>query len=332
MQIKGKWKLFIYVMSTMLFLLIFAVGYASFYFDFSRDKLLASSVPFVDTLEDRKLDEKPVVEVPKASKVIEEDDEVKADILQTEKGVMYILVLGVDARGSHLRGRTDAMLVLRADSDLDRLDIVSIPRDAYVEINGSGKYDKITHAYAYGGIDSARKTVEDLLRIEFDHYVVFNFTSFVKVIDQLGGIEIDVPYAFSEQDSNDVQNAIHLSKGLQVLNGEEALAYARMRKKDPKGDVGRGERQQEVINAVLTKVGESKNPAEIVQLIDTVNKNIASDLGVLDVPRLMAYLGVRNNVQKHTMSGEGIRKNGIYYMQLNNSDVEAVREVLKGGS
>lgn len=113
------------------------------------------------------------------------------------------------------------------------------------------KLDKITHAHVFGGVESTRDTVERFLNVPVDYYVKFNFESFVQIVDSLGGIDIDVPVTFTEQDSKDQAGMIHLEKGYQHLNGEQALALARTRKID--SDAMRGQRQQLVIEAIAKK-------------------------------------------------------------------------------
>ena len=129
--------------------------------------------------------------------------------------------------------------------------MVSIPRDSYVYIPERGKKDKITHAHAYGGTEATIETVEELFDIPVDYFFKLNFNAFIDVVDALGGIMVDVPITVSEMDSNDNKNAIHLEKGFQKLNGEEALALARTRKID--NDIERGKRQQLVLKPLLIK-------------------------------------------------------------------------------
>ena len=242
---------------------------------------------------------------------------------------LNFLALGLDARSDTLVGRADAIVVLSVDKENRLIDMVSIPRDSYVQIGDMGKYDKINHSFAYGGVELTKKTVENLLGITIDHYAVFNFYSFVELIDTLGGIEIDVPFAFSEQDSRDRQNAIRLEKGLQVLNGEQALAYARMRRSDPSGDIGRGKRQQEVISAIIDKLLSSFSISTLVDIHSTLKKNFVTDVSLVDLPSLSGYFQ-KYTINQHVLSGKGVMINGIYYYQLDGDSLAEVISKFQG--
>ena len=99
-------------------------------------------------------------------------------------------------------------------------------------------------------------TIEELFDIPVDYYVRMNFDAFTEVVDALGGIEANVPYPITESDSGDNKGAIHLEPGLQTLDGEQALALARTRKQD--SDIQRGERQQEILKAILKTSNHSR--------------------------------------------------------------------------
>lgn len=288
------------------------------------------------SVELSELEENKTVQEPnKPKQEVKEEKRKNTSFLSTFKDFgsskedtkLNILVLGVDARQDDLTGRSDAMLVLSLDKTNDKMDILSIPRDSYVEIAGKGKYDKITHAFAYGGVDMARETVENLLDIEFDHYVVINFTSFTEIIDALGGVEIDVPFSFSEQNSKGVHDALRFTKGLQTLNGEEALAYARMRKQDPKGDIGRGERQQQVIEATLKKLTSISSVTKYTEVYKTVSKSINTDVGITDIPSLSSYVKAFSITENHTLKGSGMKLNGVYYYKLDDASLNEVKDV-----
>ena len=111
-----------------------------------------------------------------------------------------VLFIGVDDsedRKYKSSARSDALILATFNKDLKSVKLLSIPRDSYVRIPDHGK-DKITHAHSYGGPATTIETVEKLLDIPVDYYVKMNFNAFVEVIDSLGGIKIDVPYAIAE--------------------------------------------------------------------------------------------------------------------------------------
>lgn len=161
-----------------------------------------------------------------------------------------ILFLGLDSREGDLTGRTDAMVLATFNPSDKSIKMLNIPRDSMVEIPGRVRPDKINHAHAFGGLDLTINTVENLLDIPVDYFVSLNFDAFMEIIDALGGITIYSDRTFTERD-NGTYGTITIHQGEQRLNGQEALAYVRMRKSDPRGDLGRGDRQKEVIEAIV---------------------------------------------------------------------------------
>lgn len=128
-----------------------------------------------------------------------------------------VLIMGVDESDIREKDygkatRTDALLLATINKNDKSVKLVSIPRDSRVYIKSRDKYDKITHAHVFGGVDSTIDTVENFLDVPVDYYVKFNFKSFIKIVDSLGGITVDVPVEFTEQNSKDEADAIHLKK------------------------------------------------------------------------------------------------------------------------
>ncbi|MBO1582222.1 LCP family protein [Bacillus sp. XF8] len=225
-----------------------------------------------------------------------------------------VLIMGVDesdVRGKEYGGaiRTDALLLATFNKDSKTVKLLSIPRDTYTYIPIEKKMDKITHAHAYGsakngkdgGPQASIDAVEKLLHVPVDYFVKFNFKSFMKIVDDLGGIEVDVPVEFTEQDSNDNAEAIHLKKGVQKLNGEEALALARTRHID--SDAMRGQRQQLVIEAILKKVTSVDSVTKIGNIIDDINGQFVTNLTFDDMLSFYKY-GADSSIEKLQINGK----------------------------
>ncbi len=225
-----------------------------------------------------------------------------------------VLVMGVDE--SDVRGkeygeaiRTDALLLATFNKDSKTVKLLSIPRDTYTYIPVEKKKDKITHAHAYGstkngkdgGPQASIDAVEKLLNVPVDYFVKFNFKSFMKIVDDLGGIEVDVPVEFTEQDSNDNADAIHLKKGVQKLNSEEALALARTRHID--SDAMRGQRQQLVIEAILEKLTSVGSVTKVGNIIDDINGQFVTNLTFDDMLSFYKY-GSDSEIEKLQIQGE----------------------------
>lgn len=225
-----------------------------------------------------------------------------------------VLVMGVDE--SDVRGkeygeaiRTDALLLATFNKDSKTVKLLSIPRDTYTYIPVEKKKDKITHAHAYGstkngkdgGPQASIDAVEKLLNVPVDYFLKFNFKSFMKIVDDLGGIEVDVPVEFTEQDSNDNADAIHLKKGVQKLNSEEALALARTRHID--SDAMRGQRQQLVIEAILEKLTSVGSVTKVGNIIDDINGQFVTNLTFDDMLSFYKY-GADSSIEKLQIQGD----------------------------
>lgn len=276
------------------------------------------------------LHDEPLVDTPKSivrkDKVFDPSEDFEVEEVEEREESLTVLALGLDARGDYLRGRTDAIVLISIYPKKESVSILSIPRDSYVQIGNTGKYDKINHAYPFGGVEVTKTTVENLVGVDIDHYVVFNFTSFMRMVDALGGVEIDVPYTFTEQDSKDRQGAIRIEKGRQLLDGEKALAYARMRKSDPEGDIGRGKRQQEVILALADKLLSFKSLSNFSEVYDIIKESMATDVSITDIPSLLKYLKGYSDINSFTLKGGGTYINGVYYYRLDEEHLNYVRD------
>lgn len=171
---------------------------------------------------------------------------------------LNILVLGVDERAGDV-GRSDTMFAVTVDTSSKDVALLSVPRDTRVKIPGHG-WDKINHAYATGKHKLAVQSAEDLLGIPFDYYAVINFAAFAKIVDAVGGVDITVEKRMYYEDPYD-NLVIDIKPGPQRMDGKTAIKYVRYRGED--GDIGRIERQQKFIKAMLEQV---TSPAIIVRV------------------------------------------------------------------
>ena len=194
------------------------------------------------------------------------DDTPAGDRPPDQPGQTFLLV-GSDSRqglsaqeqqdlgtGSTAGQRTDTIMLLSVPPG-GKPALVSIPRDSFVHIPGNGS-NKINSAFAFGGAPLLEQTIEQSTGLRMDGYLEIGFGGFVSVIDALGGIRMCLPKAIKDRDSH-----LNLKKGCQELGGTDALGYVRMRKADPRGDLGRVERQREMLSAVASKAA---SPATVV--------------------------------------------------------------------
>jgi LCP family protein required for cell wall assembly len=172
--------------------------------------------------------------------------------------------------GSTAGRRTDTIMLVYVPVG-GKPALISVPRDSFVSIPGKGR-NKINAAYSFGGPELLVQTVESNTGLRVDSYVEIGFGGFVNIIDALGGIEMCLPKAIKDRDSH-----LDLPKGCQNLDGTTALGYVRMRKADPRGDLGRVERQREMLAAVAKKAA---SPATVVNPVRYWNLSNASTQAV----------------------------------------------------
>lgn len=243
-----------------------------------------------------------------------------------------ILFLGVDDSETRDFGsttRTDAMILATFNEKEKSIKMVSIPRDSRVELAGLNKLDKITHAHAFGGIDMAVNTVENLFDIPVDYYVRVNFNAFIDIINALDGVEVKVPYEIYEQNSKDEKDAIHLEEGFQKLNGEEALAFVRTRKYD--SDIERGKRQQELLQAILQKTVSIQSVTKYDNVLKGIGENITTNMSFQEMTAFhdYAYQGNKLDIEMLSMEGYADRIDQLYYYLLNEESIENISKQFK---
>ena len=201
--------------------------------------------------------------------------------------VVNILLLGVDSWDT-LSGRSDAIVVVSVDTEHRRVLLTSVPRDLRVSLDGHVQPQRINAAYAYGGAELARATLEQVLAIEIPYHAVVNFAGFARIIDTLGGVTLDVPadiidLQFPAADGINYE-PFELAAGVHHLDGETALKYARTRKSSPNGDFSRMDRQHQVMRALkaqaLTPRTLLRIPALFREFRNAVDTNISLDMAV----------------------------------------------------
>lgn len=260
----------------------------------------ASATPILPTLTPATSAD-PVVTVAPAETVTLDDGQSVAP--WNGESRQTILLMGIDRR-PHQGGwgyRTDMMMLVSIDPVTGGIGVLSIPRDLYVAIPGVGN-ERINAAMVYGenrkrgsGAALAVETVENLLDMSIDHYVVFDFDAVVNIVDLVGGIDVDVPRAI-----NDTQypnnwygyDPFYLRAGYQRLDGETALKYARTRHGD--SDFERNQRQQQVIFALRDRLLDGDALARLIvrtpQLFREYQENINTDMSVEGIVELALYI------------------------------------------
>ena len=257
-----------------------------------------------------------------------EQREVKVEPAQDN---VSILILGVDDSEKRGQGadnsRTDALMLATLNNKTKTVKLVSIPRDSYVYIPHIGYNDKINHANARGGTLASIETVEELFDIPIDYYLRVNFNAFIDIVDALGGIEAEVPYAMLEKDEFD-RNTVNLQPGLQTLGGREALALARTRKQD--NDIERGKRQQEIIQAIASKASSFTSISKYDDILAAVGNNMKTDMTFTEMKSFFSYLSNgMPRIDTLTLEGYDDMSTGVYYYKLDQEALEETSHILK---
>lgn len=260
----------------------------------------------------------------------ENGSNLRDDKVNPQMDNVSILFIGIDdseGRSFGENSRSDALMLATLNEKAKTVKLVSIPRDSYVYIDKVGYKTRINHAHAYGGPKATIETVEELLDIPVDYYVRMDFQAFMEVVDALGGVEVDVPFAISEQDSKDRAGAINLKKGLQTLDGEQALAFARTRHID--NDIERGKRQQEIMKSVMKKATKVQSVLKYGKVIDAVGSNMKTNMTFDEMKSLVDY-GVSGNLSVETFTLKGTDSTGgPYYWHLDEQALEELKLELK---
>ena len=237
-----------------------------------------------------------------------------------------ILLLGVDTGdlGRTEQGRSDSMVVVTINPHTQKTTLLSIPRDTYTEILGYGTSDKINHAYAFGGTAMSINTVQQMLDIPIDFYVMVNMSGIQEIVDAVGGITVESPLTFN-------QNGYDFVQGTNQLDGEAALAFARMRYEDPAGDTGRQGRQRLVIEAVIRKLATPETLLNYQAVLETLSANMQTSFQLSDFYTLQNqdYLGAVGNIEQQQLGGTGDMMNDIYYNFVDEAELTRVRDLLQ---
>lgn len=245
-----------------------------------------------------------------------------------------ILIMGVDESEKRKSEygeatRTDSLIFATLNEKQKSVHMVSIPRDSLVYDPMRERKDKINHAHAFNGVDGTIATVEELFDLPVDYFVKLNFDAFIEVVEALGGIEVDVPVSFKEQNSKDEKGAIRLKKGLQHLDGEQALALARTRKID--SDIERGKRQQLVLKAIIDKAISAGSITKYGSVIDALGNNISTNMKFGEMVSLYDYAttGKKLQIESHVLEGGDLWTDHGYYYEVNEEKLADLSEILK---
>ncbi len=246
--------------------------------------------------------------IAKKSKTMKKTSTSSVESASTGKSVtepFTILLMGIDSTDEVLTKNAiangDTLILVTFNPKTLNATMLSIPRDSYVPIScWSGKPEnKITHAAAYGN-DCMINTIEDYFDTNIDYYAKINFKGLVKLVDAVGGVEVDVPKELCTDDSSR-GGQVCIKAGKRVLNGEEALVFARNRKQLANGDFGRAEHQQELIMALVNKMKEIKDVKTFMKILNTVSNSLDTNL---TTKQILSFYDVGKDIIKKSLSSD----------------------------
>ncbi|SHH26598.1 LCP family protein [Clostridium grantii] len=264
------------------------------------------------------------VKITETKEALEVSD--KAVEKSNEYDVINFAFFGIDSRESGETARSDSIMIATIDKEHNKIKLSSIMRDTYVSISGHDK-DKITHAYAYGGPQLAVSTLNKNFDLNIKYFVTVDFFDMEKIIDTLGGVEIDVKkdeidlingYSVETSTISKTKRKLVTKSGLQVLNGMQAVSYTRIRY-TAGGDFVRTERQRTVLTALLNKIA-SMDKAKFATIVPTLAQYVETNLGATDMLSIgidALQAGISNiDQERFPIDGNAFDKkiNGIYYL------------------
>ena len=216
-----------------------------------------------------------------------------------------ILLMGIDSTDEVLEKNAiangDTLILITFNPKTLNATMISIPRDSYVPIAcWSGKPEnKITHAAAYGN-DCMVNTIQNYFDTKIDYYAKINFKGLVKLVNAVGGVEVDVPQVLCTDDSSR-GGEICIQPGRQVLNGEQALVFARNRKALANGDFGRAQHQQEIIMALVNKMKNIKDVSKFMEILNTISNSLDTNL---TTKQILSFYNVGKDIIKKSLSSD----------------------------
>ena len=257
---------------------------------------------------------------------------------QVDSKVFNIYISGIDTYGSiSTVSRSDVNIIMTVNMNTHKILLTTTPRDAYVKIPGGGadQYDKLTHAGIYG-VETSEQTLENLYGIKIDYYARINFTSFLKLIDQLGGVTVHNDQAFTS-----LHGKFDFPVGDIQMNSEQALGFVRERYSLNGGDNDRGKNQEKVISAIVNKLASLNSVSNFTSIVNNLQDSVQTNMS-LDTINALANTqldsGSKFTVASQAVTGTGstgqltsyaMPNSSLYMMKLDDSSVESVSQAIK---
>lgn len=267
--------------------------------------------------------------------------ELREEAVNIGSNPISILLMGVERYSTGDKdGRADTQIVMTLNPNTNEMAMVTIPRDTRVNIENAGEYSgihKINSAYTYGSITGygAEKlqveTIEKLLNIPIDKFVAIDFDGFRDIIDAIGGVNIDIKEGFWEKNIYNNDEKIYFTPGQDKLNGEEALAFVRMRLRDVNLTYSRDERQRQLIEALIKQFISAGTIFKVDKITSILGENIDTDLSAEEIYILQQQYSKINKstIKTILIGGQDQYVNGSSYFIPEESGIEEVSQQLR---
>ena len=256
------------------------------------------------------------------SKKMKKSDTSEQELSSSGKSLtepFTMLLMGIDSTDEVLEKNAiangDTLILITFNPKTLNATMISIPRDSYVPIAcwSDKAENKITHAAGYG-TDCMMQTIEDYFGVNIDYYAKINFKGLVKLVNAVGGVEVNVD---ADQtlctDDSSRGGQVCIKPGLQTLNGEQALVYARNRKQLANGDFGRGLHQQEIVMALIDKIKDIDKVSTFTKILDTISNSMDTNL---TTKQLLSFYNIGKDIAKRSASKESSNLLNIQQLYL----------------
>ena len=269
--------------------------------------------------EDVGTDTKIILSKDKKMKKSDTSDEELSSSGKSITEPFTMLLMGIDSTDEVLEKNAiangDTLILITFNPKTLNATMISIPRDSYVPIAcwSDKAENKITHAAGYG-TDCMMQTIENYFGINIDYYAKINFKGLVKLVDAVGGVEVNVDASQTLcTDDSSRGSQVCIEPGLQTLNGEQALVYARNRKQLVNGDFGRGLHQQEIVMALLDKMKNITKVSSFMDILDTISNSLDTNL---TTKQILSFYNVGKDIIKRSASKEASNLINIQQLYL----------------
>lgn len=283
--------------------------------------------------ESPKTSNKPTKPSNEGKPLLPESEKEELDIEKENDEVIRVVLLGIDSRGNNDRGRSDAIMVVTLDTSEKKIKLASFLRDLQVDING--KPDKLNHSYSYDKGVGVLRALNSNFGLDLTDYVTVNMFNLRQVIDKIGGITVDIKKNEISEINYRIKEIAKLEGrsdytllteiGVQELNGEQAVAYMRIRNTG-RGDFDRTGRQREVIELLVKEIAQ-KNIVEVMSIASEVSKLIGTTLEqkeleslVLKVLPILKEITIEGRVFPESEQAYSDMSTGIYYLKLRDKE------------